>query len=381
MCGELLLVVASCGFNPASALDASKPPIDAADDASDASHELLDAPADWWNPAFKARRLITVDNPTVATTLSAFPVLVALTQGSNDNLLGANSSDVAFIGSDDATVLPYDVDTGSAAGALFWVSIDITPGTPAPTFYVYFGDTGSAGPSPNAPAVWAAYVSVHHLGGDFIDVTGHGHDGAPLSQSTTPQAVAGQIGNAAMFGGSAAMDSVPLNGSNGYDLTTSLSISVWIRVASWQSTFECIVCKGDTAWRVHRGDGTSHADFGSTPLVGGTGGNNNLDSSVNVDDNQWHLLGVEFDGSNKAISVDGAAPATTPSGTLATNTLQVDIGRNTNASSPPPDRYFDGLIDELRIGPTLRGSAWFATEVRAVTDASFVTLGPIETLP
>jgi hypothetical protein len=383
-----LAIVALIGA-PSCTFKASGKP-DNTPDGSNAVDAAIDAPtpAGWFSAQFQKRRLVTVDNAMVGSALTRFPVLVTLAQADNDSLLGSSSSDVRFVGSDDATVLPYDVDTGSAAGALFWVPIDIPPGmgsgsAAAPTFYVYFDDVGTgsaAGPKPNAPAVWSSYVSVHHLGGTFDDVTGHRHDGMPLSVPTTPTAAPGQIGIAAVFGGSAAQDSIPLPTDASYDLATALSISVWVELSAWQSTFECVVCKGDSAWRVHRGNGSQHPDFGSTPLVGGTAGNVNLDNGANINDSQWHLLGVEYDGMNKTISVDGGPPAMMASGPLATNTQQVVIGRNVEAVNPA-DRYFDGMIDELRIGATLRGPGWFAAEKRAATDASFVTLGPIEQIP
>jgi hypothetical protein len=367
----LVLAVAGCAFKPATGQSSNNP---------DATTDGASLPPGWWSSEFHARRQLTVDNSTVAQALTRFPVCVAMTQAENAGALGANSSDVRFIAADNTTVLPYDVDTGSAAGATFWVLLDVPDMTkPRPTFWMYFADAGSAGPSPDPHAVWVDYVSVHHLGGDFHDVTGNGHDGT-TTPPTTPTTVAGRIGDGAMFDGSAS--EVPLTTTSQYDLATSLSVSVWVNLAQWKSEFECVVCKGDSAWRMHRGMLDSKPSFGFTPASNGTLGNTNLDGSTNVDDGQWHQVAIQYDGtsSQMEVYVDGGAPTTMAEGMLATNTQAVVIGRNAEAVNPA-NRYFDGVIDELRIGSAIRGSAWFATEVRTASDPTFVTLGSAQTIP
>jgi hypothetical protein len=321
-------------------------------------------PAGWWNPAYHARQLVTVDNTGVAAALDSFPVLVPL---------AGSSTDVRFIAADGTTVLAYDVDDVDGATASFWVPVTIPPaGSAKPTFWAYSDDVGGGGPAPDGSAVWSAFVSVHHMGGTFVDATGNGHDGTPTDAATTPVPAIGVFGTASMFDGSA--DAVPLATTSAYDLVSGLSVSAWVKLSAWEIGFECIVCKGDSAWRLHRGNTDSKPDFGSTPAAQGTAGNANLDAGTNVDDDQWHLVAMEFDGSTKVISVDGSGVETAASTALATNAFQVVIGENAEAVSPS-FRYFEGLMDEVRIAPAPLGSAWFATEYRAGTEAGFVAVG------
>ena len=374
-------MLGGCQFR--SGTSSQTPPTTDAPSSIDAREvDALDSqqiPADWWDTSWTHRRLITIDNSTVTQPLSAFPVLISLVQSANDDLLGATSTDVRFIAADHATVIAYDVDTSSAAGALFWVPVDI-PAMPAaaPTLWVYFADTSGAGPAPNPHAVWSTFVSVHHLDATFADSTGNGHTGVPTSASTTPTAADGQIGTALAFDGTD--DALPLATTTAYDLANALSASVWIKLTTWQIQWECIVCKGDNAWRIHRGNTTSHADFGTTPAAGGSTANDNLDSSQNVDGGAWHLVSVEYDGAHKTIYVDGGTAQTDSSTAIATSSAQVVIGHNVEAAAPP-DRYFLGDIDELRIGSQVRGAAWFDAEYRAATDSTFAQLGAIESLP
>lgn len=356
----LALVVAGCSFRPGAGA-----PVDASGPGSG---------------SLAYRRQITVDNSSLVESLADFPVPVSLTQADDDNLLGATSTAVRFVAADGETVLPHDVDTSSGSGAVFWVSVSL-PDTsqPAPTFWAYFGDLGSADTAADAPAVWSSFISVHHLGdATFVDSTGNGHDGTFDGSDTEPSQAAGAIGGATSFDGSG--NAVLLGGAaEVYNLTTGLSVSAWVQVPSWVSAWECVVCKGDSAWRLHRDDVSSYPDFGT--VQASDGAYSDLEATSVVDDGDWHLLAIEYDGSDKRMYVDGGSAAVMSSSALATNAYQVDLGCNLEPANPPGNRYFAGVMDEVRIAATPRGSAWIAAEYRAVTDPSFVTLGDVEQAP
>ena len=333
---------------------------------------LADGPGAAWH----YRRAITASNTGLTSDLHGFPVPVTLLQQDYLNALGASSTDVRFFAADGTTPLPYDIDSASATGATFWVPIDLPapPATP-PTFWVYFGDTAGAGPAPDASAVWASYVSVHHLG-DLSDVTGHGHDGAPDSAGATPTPIAGIVGGAQHFDGN--NDAIPLtaSASGTYDFTAAFSVTVWIRLASFDVQWECFVCKGDSAWRIHRGDTSNRASFGISPAGGGA---TNIDTGLDVTDNQWHLVAIEYDGTTARIFLDDRDVQTQDTGTFAVNSYRVVLGRNEQANSPS-NRYLAGDLDELRAGTAPLGQDWYATEYRSATDPAFLTPGVIETL-
>lgn len=328
-------------------------------------------------PAWRYRRSITASNTGLSTDLHGFPVPVTLLQQDNLGALGASSTDVRFFAADGTTPLPYDVDSASASGATFWVPIDI-PAPPAapPMFWVELGDTTGAGPAPDPAAVWASYVSVHHLS-DLSDASGHGHDGVPDSATATPAPIDGEVGGAQHFDGTS--DAVPLTASatGAYDFTTAFSVSVWIRLVSFDVQWECFVCKGDSSWRIHRGDTSNHASFGISP-AGGT--NTNVDTGPNVNDGQWHLVAIEYDGTTARIYLDDRDVQMTNTGAFATNSYRVVLGRNEEANNPS-NRYLAGDLDELRASGMPLGRDWFSTEYRSATDASFLTFGAIETLP
>jgi len=370
-------VLAGCNFSaaqgPVATADA---PLGSADAAIDAQ-QLQDGtniPADWWDPAWTHRRLITIDNTSVTSSLAAFPVLISLTSAGFDyGDTHDGGADLRFIASDHTTVLPYDVDTFNGGGtSTFWVAVDIPASpSPKPTLWLYY-DNGAAPPATNAAAVWSTEVSVHHLT-DFTDASGNGHDGAASSMNTTPTIAGGKIGGARSWDG--VDDQVLIPASTAYDFTTSMSVSLWAQVNAFTADqWDCFICKANAAWRVHRGSTTSHADFGTTQASG----TDNLDTTSNVTGGAWHHIAVEYDGTNKSIYFDGALQASQPATTIEVTSDPVDFGENTGSGDV---RFLTGLMDEIRISSKHHGAPWFAAEYQTVSDPTFATLGADQALP
>jgi hypothetical protein len=133
--------------------------------------------------------------------------------------------------------------------------------------------------------------------------------------------------------------------SPGLDLTPGpFSIMAWIKVNRFDVSWQSIVTKGDSAWRVHRNSSGS-----DTPYVGfGTTGFSNVDQAGtrNVNDGQWHQIACVYDGATKKIYVDSVLDASADvTGELAANTYNVMIGENSQVTG----RNFNGLIDEVAI--------------------------------
>ncbi|MFZ0033784.1 MAG: LamG domain-containing protein, partial [Sedimentisphaerales bacterium] len=62
--------------------------------------------------------------------------------------------------------------------------------------------------------------------------------------------------------------------------------------------------------------------------------------------NVWHHVAGTYDGNEVKLYIDGVLKATTAhSGTIGTNTYNVNIGTN----SQYPERLYNGLIDDVRI--------------------------------
>ncbi|HPE33776.1 MAG TPA: T9SS type A sorting domain-containing protein [Bacteroidales bacterium] len=132
-----------------------------------------------------------------------------------------------------------------------------------------------------------------------------------------------------------------LNNESNFDFTTAMTIEAWIKVDAFDKEWQAIVTKGDGSWRLHRHSGTNHISFGTSGLS-----NVDLEGSTDVNNGQWHHVACVFDGSTKYIYVDGTSDASvSATGSIANNDYLVNIAENGENTG----RYFNGLIDEVRI--------------------------------
>ena len=370
-----LLFLVGCGFSAHGGLqdpvDApANTPIDSAPGDPDAAR------TDWWNAGWGHRRLVTIDTSKLSKSLmgyplAGFPVLVKLTpQTINYAAVKSDGSDLRFVLPDQTTVLPYDIDTFASNGtSLIWVRIPALAATAVQTLFVYHGNA-TATPSASGADVFAdSHVSVHHLGADYTDVTGHAHTGTPTGSPGI--ATGSPLGGARQFDGSS--DYVTLAGEASYDFTTTLTVSAWIRIAGFDVVYQAIVTKGDTAWRIQRENATRHLGFGTTS---GTAFDN-VEGKTTVDNDQWHHAAIVYDGAKKLVYVDGVEDATKNYAlTLDQNDEAVAIGRN--SESPPTlggQRLWKGDLDEIRISSVARAPAWIGAEYVTATNAAFVVIG------
>ena len=162
--------------------------------------------------------------------------------------------------------------------------------------------------------------------------TGYGEEKSFTTNMTPP-------GYALDFDGT--NDYVSIGNESNFDFTTAMTVEAWIKVDTFDKEWQAIVTKGDNTWRLHRAASTNHISFG-TDGVNIT----DLEGSTDVNDGQWHHIAGVFDGSNKYLYVDGNLDAfANVTGTIDTDNAVVNIAENSQST----DRYFDGLIDEVRI--------------------------------
>ncbi len=339
-------------------------------DANDASREgAVDATAvAWWKTDWTRRSSITLDTTGVTEPLAKFPVLVRIGVGDVDvSEITATGADVRFIASDGVTLLPYEIDTYGASGASIWVGVDLPlASAPRPVIWMYYGNKTATAPT---TTLWSDDVSVHHLT-DFGDATGNGHLG--LVSSSNPLAVAGAIGIARQFNGTT--DALQLQGVGGFTFTTAMTVSLWMNVAGFTKGLECLVCKGDSTWRVHRAAATRQLSFATDS--GGLAAE--MFGTAVVDDGVWHHVAVTIGGGTKSLYVDGNLDHATSVLTLDTNNAAVVFGQNFESNST---RALAGMLDEVRISSIARSATWLRLEHATVANLTFATIGPIEHVP
>lgn len=364
--GSVLLCACDRVFGVPPPEDASGP-----DDGSIAD-VAADARAAWWNEAWRRRHALTIDTSKLVGPVTNFPILVRLTPAMFDYAAAAASgADLRFVTEDGSTELAHEIETFQAGGeTAVWVRIpSMMPGGANPRLWLYYANPTATSTSDGAPVFADTHVSVHHLGPDgFADATGHGHAGTPAGADSTPSDATGIVARARTFDGN---DVVTLAGEPAYDLAVSLSASAWIRVVTFDTQFQTILAKGNTAWRVHRHNDANVASFGTTS---GTV-NQDTAGTIRLDDGAWHHVAVVLSSASKQIYIDGLFERSSAGAIIDTNNIAVTIGANLE-STIGGQRHWKGVIDEVRVSASARTFAWFSAEHTTVRDPTFVTVGP-----
>ena len=131
-------------------------------------------------------------------------------------------------------------------------------------------------------------------------------------------------------------DYVALGSEGSFDFETTLTIELWM-YANTFATWTGIITKGDNAWRL-QGKSNGYLNFC-------TGFNEEVETDYDVRGGWIHVACVAV-GSSLKIYLNGKLNATAGyDGGIDLNNYSVLIGENAQATG----RYFDGLIDEVRI--------------------------------
>jgi hypothetical protein len=153
--------------------------------------------------------------------------------------------------------------------------------------------------------------------------------------------VDGKIGKALDFNGSNTYVEIP--NAPDLNLTKALSIEAWVKHRGKEiTTWEAILAKGDTAYRLHMDQSDNSFGLGLTD-----GGFYNQPSTVVPEPDKWYFVVATYDGKKVCMYVDGkqTSSATDCPASISTNEFPVYIGENNEMTG----RFFNGVIDEVKI--------------------------------
>lgn len=185
---------------------------------------------------------------------------------------------------------------------------------------------------PNLVAWWK-------LDGDATDSSGNNLDGKPVGE---PAWTPGRIGGAVQLDG--ADDYVDCGNPPQLAIRAQLTVACWVKIEAFTRSWETILAKGDTSYRLSRSRGASRtAHFacdGTEPPPA------QLNGGTVLADDRWHHVAGVFDGSNMILYVDGREEARKPaSGPIAATEHPFLIGENAEATG----RFLRGLVDDVRV--------------------------------
>ena len=354
-------------------------------------NDVNDAPVlhDWYNAAWEFRKGVTIDSAQVADDLADFPVLI--TVNADPELVAsalANGDDILFTSADGVTKLAHEIESyDSVTGALtVWVKTDLSA-TADTQLFMYFGNAGAANQE-DAVNVWDAnYVGVYHLNetptgavGDIQDSTSNNNHGTTEGSMDAADLVDAQVGKGLDFDevddliripDSASLDSTAAKATfelwawfdNAADGDTQIIMSSSNRYSGWDGYEWASQGSGDHFFYPDAMLPDTNYNLGANPFT----------------NQQWHHLAatMDFDTKEVIVYVDGTPMAFSYEGvpgswTSLTSSDDLLFGGNPDRMT----RFFDGMMDEIRISNVVRSQAWIQTSVNnQSTPATFFTLG------
>ena len=326
----------------------------------------------WGNPwnSWSYRQKLTFDNSGQTDSLYDFPVLVKLNSGNfNYGNAKADGTDLRFVGKD-GTALAYHMETWNPAGdSYIWVNVhDITGGSSVDHIWMYYGNSGAADIRSSEGTYNSNYVGVWHLNetsGTHYDSTSNNYDGIP--NGGIDQNAVGVIGGADAFDGVDDMIDLPDN----FDLfgNVPVSVSFFMNADIIDDGNRVVFCGGgEHNFFITFGDSLPNDTIGLRINDGGWKTPVNVPS---IQTGQWYHISVTWDPVDGYVMyVNGDLSSTSPL-TLGRTTRS---GDNNLGSLGGATRWFEGLLDELKISNVARSADWIKAIYLSETD-NFITYG------
>jgi len=344
---------------------------------------------DPFDMGWQFRKQITINHSEVAGDLVNFPVLISLTDVDLRDKAQVDGDDILFMdGEGVAGRLLHEIElyNGSSGELVAWVNVSSLSSGEDSVLYLYYGNSG-CGSQEYSGRVWDSnYVSVWHMDGssysEFEDSTSNGFDATGDIGNPTYQQSA-KVGHGVEFDG--IDDMILICDDDKFSFCDSsgdkpCSFEAWINTNEQGyiiskyvegSTGEWIFQVTDLEkYRLHFRDSIGDARM-------------NRYSISDVTSNTWLYLSTTFDGGTdyKGIKCYINGIDDSSDGVRLPNYKHM---RNNNeivrfGGRPNYEKYFDGLIDEMRISNIKRSSEWINTSYNMINNPfNFVNVGPEE---
>jgi len=139
-----------------------------------------------------------------------------------------------------------------------------------------------------------------------------------------------------------------------FDITSEITVSAWIKVNSFNKSFQTVINKGRRGWMLHRYFSSNNLSFECRGVSVSRSNVGGIHGGINVNDGKWHHVVGVYDGVWGCLYFDGVLNrAEDATGEINTNAYAVLIGSNEEAMMteglPDRDRAFDGWIDDVRV--------------------------------
>ena len=322
--------------------------------------------AEVWNTGWNHARKITLNTSAtgagVTGNVTSFPVLVRLTEGNFAFTQARNNGEDIRFTKRDNTFLPYEIERWDAIGnkAEVWVRVDTVHGSDSAHSIIMYWGNADAAPQSNSLAVFdtsVEFAAVWHLsqpaGAIVPDATVNGNHGAVTATTTVP----GAIGTAQMFNGVSSLirASGSANTSLNFSENSAYSVSAWVKADTLDSLYHGIFYKSNRQYGLQI---RPENNWEFLSFIQGTGWEG---SRCQVSAKSWHFLTGVRRAAQQYLYVDGSCVDSSKV-VQSSNLSRVldepfEIGHCPDGGLEP-DRYFSGIIDEVRISSMASSADW-----------------------
>jgi len=291
-----------------------------------------------------------------------FPVLIRL---NNSNFVFSQAlpdgADMRFSKADN-TFLPYEIERWDPvkSRAEIWVKVDTVYGNDSSQPLVMFWGNTAAASGSNGTAVFDTangLQGVWHLGqpsGSTVpDATANGIKGT----ATATAAITGAIGMAQRFNGISSLIQAagPADSGLNFPENGDFSASAWVNADALDSLYHGIVYKSNFQYGLQIRPENSWEFLTFIDKTGWEGSRSPASAG------SWHFIAGVRNGARQYLYVDGICVDSTvtaiASNSSRVNNVPLEIGHCPDGGLEP-DRYFRGIIDEVRISNVAYGADW-----------------------
>jgi hypothetical protein len=356
----------------------------------------------WYNDSWTSRLPLSIKKDSFSENLSDFPVYIDLSTLPESFWNGTKEdcADIRITTSNGKTELPREIvscEKNGKKGELHFKA-DSLSSTQDSLFHLYYGNTSASDYATNATYgaenVWTnGFVGVYHMAQDpttkILDSTSSNKDGA-TSGFTSGQLVDAVVGKGIDFSGASGDDVINIGN---WDLRgKDLSVSAITRMDKMPATddYPSIVgdwdINGKRSWGLANRRSLEDAKFWwSVDETGTYSDTSFLRGTTKPSLGSWnHIVGTWNKTTGVlALYVNGKSEASPE--TKTANNLFYDANNRVTIGSVWANgtyqRFYDGIIDEVRISNVVRPASWISAEYKnQKAPSSFMEVGGVQNL-
>jgi len=338
--------------------------------------------AGWYDENWQYRKEITIDPAKVEAGLLDFPVLISLPSDYDlANDAQDDGDDILFTNAGGTFKLSHEIeyfDDGNGE-LVAWVKVSSLSSSTDTILYMYYGNA-SATNQQDAAGVWDSnFKLVTHMRDDpdnlhTKDSTVNNNDGTKIGAGQPAVTTSGQIDDAQDFGGG--NYEIDHQNSSSLQITDSLTIEAWSKpdvTGTYMGIAGKLVEAGGYAGYALVKHDTNYFRF----MIASAGSTDFVSSDSAYADTDWHYVVGRRSGGTNYLYVDGVLQTDTSTQTLSDSGDDFRIGRQYKDYD---GRWWDGIIDEVRVSNIDRSAEWIKTSYNNQSSPSgFYSLGTEET--